>query len=430
MIGEEKGSFRLFNPTEYYNTEYWKSLNIKEEDKKMIQEIGHMRNSHHSANAPTGNMSIYLGMISGGIEPVFSREYNRFSTVVEGECASLREEGFHFPDVNKGEWFETEFLHFAKRGNEEILEGQFNDVFYEVDKSRGLVKRSTVMDYGYKWCEDNLTADEMQDFWDRGVFVTAEELTPQEHLDSLGVFAKHINQNSSKTINLPADMSYDDFKNVYESAYKMGIKGVTTYRAGTMTAVLETISDEQDKLEEVMEEADGVIHENVKLPSEYVTKGYVVRDNKRKKWYVNIAFVSDKMKKPFAIFVTTNHRESTEFADLTVNSLIDLAIIEGVSEDIIYELVNKMSGNSNVDRIARMLSLLLRHNVEVSEIVHVLDEGNYPLSSFAFHIKRLLKQFIPDGVEVKGKTCEECGGQVIMAEGCYVCRDCGNSKCG
>lgn len=430
LLGKEKGSFLLFDADKYYETEYWKGLLIDDETKQYLKSIGCMRNSHHSANAPTGNMSIYLGMISGGIEPVYSKEYNRFSTVVEGECASLRKEGLKFPDVNKGEWFESEHLKITNRGTEEILSGKFKGIFYEVDKSRGLVKRSTVMDYGYKWCLENLTKEEIQRRQESGVFVTAEELTPQEHLDSLGIFAKHINQNSSKTINLPANISYEDFKGVYESAYKMNIKGVTTYRAGTMTAVLETISDEQDKLEYAFEGVEGVIQENVKLPSEYVTKGYVIKDNKGKKWYVNIAFVSEKKTKPFAIFVTTTHRESTEFADRTVNSLYDLAVTEGINKDIIEDLMTKMHHNSNVDRIARMISLLLRHNVEVYHIVKVLDEGGYPLSSFAFHIKRLLKQFIPDGVEVEGKKCQECGGKVIMSEGCYVCRDCGNSKCG
>ena len=146
-----------------------------------------------------------------------------------------------------------------------------------------------------------------------------------------------------------------------------------------MTAVLETISDEQDKLEDAFEGAEGVIQENVKLPSEYVTNGYVIKDNKKKKWYVNIAFVSEKKTKPFAIFVTTTHRESTEFADLTVNSLHDLAVAECINEDIIDDLMTKMHYNSNVDRMARMISLLLRHNVEVSDIVQVLDEGDYPL---------------------------------------------------
>ena len=428
LLGVEKGSFELFDPNQYYETEYWNTIDIDESVKQEIKNIGHMRNSHHAANAPTGNMSIYLGMLSGGIEPVFSKEYNRFSTVVEGECADLRDLGFDFPDVNKSEWFETEFLHFTKRGDEEILRGTYNGVNYEIDKSRGLVKESRVVDYGYKWCEDNLSPEEMADYEERGVFITADELTPQEHLDSLAIFAQYTDMNNSKTINLPNDISYEDFKDVYMSAYKMGIKGVTTYRAGTMTAVIEKIQD-QDAMENAFN-TDEVIQENVKLPSEYFTKGYVIRDNKRKKWYVNIAFVSEKMQKPFAIFVTTNHRESSEFADLTVSSLIKLAIVESINNDIIEELIDKMSGSSNVDKITRMLSLLLRHNVKVSDIVHVLDEGNYPLSSFAFHIKRLLKQFIPNGIEVKGKECQECGGTVIMSEGCYVCRDCGNSKCG
>jgi ribonucleoside-diphosphate reductase alpha chain len=387
-----------------------------------------MRNSHHSANAPTGNMSIYLGIISGGIEPVFSAEYNRFSSVVEGERASLRADGFNFPDVFKGEWFETEYLKETSRGNDSILRGEYKGVWYEVDKSRGLTKQSRVVDYGYKWCEDNLTPEELNDFKERGVFCTAQDLLADDHLNSLAIFAKYTNMNNSKTINLPNEYSFDDFKHIYERAYSLGIKGTTTYRAGTMTAVLESIKDEQEEVSDIFN-TDEVIQENVKLPEEFITKGYVIRDRNKKKWYVNISFTDEKRTKPFAIFVTTNHSETTEVTEETKNALLNLAIEKGINNNFIDELKHKIKTNSNVQAIARTLSLLLRHNVSIIDIVDVLDNGNYPLSSFTFHIKRLLKQFIPDGVET-GKLCSECSHELIMQEGCFICPNCGNSKCG
>ena len=142
----------------------------------------------------------------------------------------------------------------------------------------------------------------------------------------------------------------------------------------------------------------------MKIPSEYFSKGYAIRDSKKKKWYVNIAFASSKMRKPFAIFVTTNHKESSEVTDDTITELLKLAINAGIHSDVVQAFVDsKINKVSNINKITKTLSLLLRHNVRISDIVDVLDDGNYPLSSFTFHIKRLLKQFIPDGAEVEGK---------------------------
>jgi len=50
--------------------------------------------------------------------------------------------------------------------------------------------------------------------------------------------ARYINQNQSKTINIPENYSFEQFKNVYYDAWNRNIKGITTYRAGTMAAVL------------------------------------------------------------------------------------------------------------------------------------------------------------------------------------------------
>ena len=54
-LGREKGSFNLFNKDDYFNTYWWNNLQISEETKKKIKDVACMRNSHRSANAPTGN---------------------------------------------------------------------------------------------------------------------------------------------------------------------------------------------------------------------------------------------------------------------------------------------------------------------------------------------------------------------------------------
>ena len=430
-LGQEKGSFSLFDKDKYFNTAWWKQLKISEDVKKEVEAIGAMRNSHRSANAPTGNMGIYAGIVSGGIEPVFSKQYSRWSIVVENERASLRHKGLEFPDVFAGEWFETDILKESKRGEDTILKGTFNGINYEVDINRGLVKETFVTDYGYLWCQKNLSEEELQAREEAGIFAETSNLSVKDHIDTLKIIAHYTDMNNSKTVNLPEDYSFDEFKHLYMDAYNSGIKGITTYRAGTMTAVLEAKKDEQEELEETFE-TDEVIEENVSLPDEFITKGYTIRtDANTKKWYINIAFADHEKTKPFALFVNTNAKEGSEVTNETIDELISLAREKGVRDNLVTEHENKITKVSNVVKIARTLGLLLRHNIQIIDIVDVLDAGNYPLASFTFHIKRLLKQFIKNGDKVSGERgiCPECGGQIVYQEGCTLCIGCGYSKC-
>jgi ribonucleoside-diphosphate reductase alpha chain len=61
-------------------------------------------------------------------------------------------------------------------------------------------------------------------------FVTARELAPATHLAMQAAVQKYIDAAVSKTINLPAEISFADFRNIYDQAYDLGCKGCTTYR--------------------------------------------------------------------------------------------------------------------------------------------------------------------------------------------------------
>jgi len=109
-----------------------------------------MRNSHRSANAPTGNTGIYAGIVSGGIEPVFMKQYTRWSMVSDYEKRKMLKDGIEFPDIVKNEWFETKDFTFIRKGDEQILHGTINGIDHEIDKNRGLTKATDVIDYGYQ----------------------------------------------------------------------------------------------------------------------------------------------------------------------------------------------------------------------------------------------------------------------------------------
>ncbi len=61
-------------------------------------------------------------------------------------------------------------------------------------------------------------------------FITAEDITPKEHVDIQSAAQRWIDSSISKTANVPTDYSYDDFKDIYMYAYDQGLKGCTTFR--------------------------------------------------------------------------------------------------------------------------------------------------------------------------------------------------------
>jgi ribonucleoside-diphosphate reductase alpha chain len=78
-----------------------------------------------------------------------------------------------------------------------------------------------------------------------------------------------------------------------------------------------------------------------------------------------------------------------------------------------------------------MLSLCLRHNVPREDILVALtgiDGDN--ISSLLTAVRKFIGQTIDDGKEIVGMNCSECGETLIMESGCFVCKNCGNSKCG
>ena len=169
-LAKEKGAFPLFDPEKYLNNVAIECDNNDITD--AIRKYG-IRNSVMNTVAPTGTTSLLANNISSGIEPVFS--FSMFRKIL-------------FPDGC----------------HREIV---INDYAYDL----------------YKKIHDN--SQFLPDF-----FVTASDLTPEQHILMQATVQKYIDASISKTINCPQDISFDDLKNVYIQAYEQGCKGCTTYR--------------------------------------------------------------------------------------------------------------------------------------------------------------------------------------------------------
>jgi len=163
---------------------YMQQLSIEDPDLVAgIAENG-CRFTHHSSIAPTGTISLSLANnASNGIEPSFAHQYSR-NVIREG-----------------------------KKSKEKM------DVYsFELLAYRSLVN-SKAQPYS------NDAEEKLPDY-----FVTADDITPMQHVDIQAAAQKWIDSSISKTANVPTEYPYEEFKNIYQYAYEKGLKGCTTFR--------------------------------------------------------------------------------------------------------------------------------------------------------------------------------------------------------
>lgn len=153
---------------------------VAEEEPELVAALAEegARFTHHTSIAPTGTISLSLANnASNGIEPSFAHHYFR-NIIREG-----------------------------KKSKEQV------DVFsYELLAYRHLVDAGAM-------------PDSLPDY-----FVSADEVTPIQHVDVQAAAQKWIDSSISKTANVPTDYPYEDFKDIYHYAWKQGLKGCTTFR--------------------------------------------------------------------------------------------------------------------------------------------------------------------------------------------------------
>ena len=151
---------------------------IGQEEPELIEKLAETgtRFTHHSSIAPTGTIALSLANnVSNGIEPSFAHQYSR-NVIREG-----------------------------RKTKEKI------DVFsFELLAYRELI---------------SATETQLPDY-----FISAEDISPQEHIDVQAAAQQWVDSSISKTANIPTDFNYDDFKNIYMYAYEKGLKGCTTFR--------------------------------------------------------------------------------------------------------------------------------------------------------------------------------------------------------
>jgi len=163
---------------------------VAEEDPELAEQLAKTgaRFTHHSSIAPTGTISLSLANnASNGIEPSFAHHYFR-NVIREG-----------------------------KKSKEKV------DVYsFELLAYRELINKKA--DPNAKFVEGE-ESNQLPDY-----FITADDITPKEHVDIQAAAQKWIDSSISKTANVPTNYPFDEFKDIYTYAYHQGLKGCTTFR--------------------------------------------------------------------------------------------------------------------------------------------------------------------------------------------------------
>lgn len=409
----EKGMFADCQPDKHAEAYFWKQIGLPEEEIERIANHG-IRNSALFSIQPTGNTSILANIVSGGLEPVFMPEYIR--TVI---VSSVPE---HIKDVCPkywaGEFKETEMFKFAKEGGEEILKGKDETgTIYKIDKNRGLTKEVLCEDYAVRHLKKLGEWDSKADW-----AATTETLTVEEHIRDMEGFGKWVDSSMSKTVNVPHDYPYDKFQDLYLNAYKTGfLKGITTYRAGTMTTVLAAVEPKD-------EEGKVTITKTIspKRPKELPCDVYHSRV-KNEEYYVIVGKLEND---PYEVFTGRNEKEIIP-KDIKEGKVVKKSKGQYflVNDDLEVQL-NDVEKHEDIDALTRLLSTSLRHGSDISFVVHQLEKTRGGMQSFGKVIARNLKRYIKDGTIVEGEFCPTCNSGLIRESGCIICKQCGFSKCG
>jgi ribonucleoside-diphosphate reductase alpha chain len=394
-LAREKGAFPLFEREAYLAGE--SVLELDDDVRAAIGEHG-IRNALLTSIAPTGTISIFADNVSSGLEPVFAFTYRRHVTMPDG---SRREEA--------------------------------------------------VSDYAYRQFQAQFgDAVQLPDY-----FVTAAALTPTDHVRMQAAVQTYIDASISKTINLPEDISFEAFKDVYMLAYDTGCKGCTTYRPNEITgAVLE--ADEAAKPVLPVEpelpleapearprdelDGGGVVYMTRPLDRPGALMGRTYKIN----WpesdhgiYITINdIVQDARVRPFEMFINSKNVEHFAWT-VALTRMISAVFRRGGDVSFVVEELKAVfdprggywvDGRYIPSLLAAIGEVIERHMIAIGFIANPNVEAEAEALPVALQTTASAGSQ-DDTPRLRG--CPKCGTPgLIRQEGCETCVSCGYSKCG
>ena len=379
-----KGAFPLYDPAILDRPNL---ADLDAETLDLIRANG-LRNGCLTSIAPTGTTSLLAGNVSSGIEPVFAYTYTR--KILKADGTRIEE------DVSD----------------------------YAYRKFRALFGEDTALpDY----------------------FVNAQELSPNEHLAVQAAAQKYIDSSISKTINVPVDISFDAFKDVYRHAYDMGCKGCTTYRPSEARGSVLAVAPAQapapsEPVAQVlppvasprMREEGGVVYMTQPLDRPEVLIGQTYKI----KWadldhafYITINDVEkDGRRRPFEIFINSKNMEHYAWT-VALTRMISAVFRRGGDVSFVVDEMKAvfdprggqwMNAHYVPSILAAIGEVIERHLVAIGFMTPREDHAHDDAHAVAVNAEG-----------APARYCPRCGQPgLVKVEGCDTCVSCGYSRCG
>ncbi len=377
-IAAEKGAFPLFDAQEFLSRPFVQRLPQAIRDKIAAHGI---RNGLVTSIAPTGTISLFADNVSSGIEPVFAWSFTR-----------------------------------------------------QVLRADGTRSEEKVSDYAWRAFRARFGVDAALPEY----FVSAQELSPDDHLSVQAMAQKHIDSSISKTINVPESISFEAFKDVYLKAYETGCKGCTTYRPNAITgSVLQTI----------VEPAEETDQPSLPFPSPRGDVVYMTRPLDRPelltgqtykiKWldsdhafYITVNDIEqDGRRRPFEIFINSKNMEAYAWTVALTRMVSAVFRRGGDVSFVVDELKAVFDPRGGQWMGGRYVPSLLAAIGEVIERHLVATGFMSPRETVVPREERRAVAVAAEGAPAR--YCPRCSSpSFVKIEGCDTCLSCGYSRCG
>ena len=407
-LARDRGAFEIYDAEREKNNPF--IARLREADPALYERMTKFgrRNIACLTIAPTGTTSL-MTQTTSGIEPVFLPVYKRRRKVNPNDT------DVHIDYVDEtGDAFEEYVV--------------FHHKFV-----------TWMMANGYPAAK-KYTSAEIDDMIAHSPYykATSNDVDWVQKVKMQGRIQRWVDHSISVTINLPNDVSEDLVDQLYVEAWRSGCKGCTVYRDGSRAGVLIPAEDKKKKGETKMAPPQIVSTRPQELDADVVKF-----QNNREKW---IAFVGLLNGRPYEIFTGLADDEEGIMLPKTVEKG---SIIKSYDSDgrkhYDFQFKNKRGFKMTLEGLdskfepeywnyAKLISGVLRYGMPITQVIKLVQEmelNNESINTWKNGVARALKKYLPNGTEVKGQECPNCGSETLVyQEGCLLCANCGATECG
>ena len=369
ILAQEKGVFPKFDWAGYNKSKFVKNLPKKIRDN--IRKDG-IRNSTITTVAPTGSGAI-VARVTSGVEPIFATSYKRRVKKNDGYGKEFDEYKVYHPTIKK--LFDTD--------------------------------------------------DSLPEY-----VITAHNIDPFFRVKMQGVIQNYIDSSISSTVNLAEDVTLETVADIYMTAYKSGLKGITVYREGSREGILVTENQDSKKEKEISNSISEDISQVSPMPRvRPVSTNGETRRIRTGEGSLYITINEDE-KGLCEVFTTIGKAGGNAAAQSeAISRLISLALRSGVNPRSVVRQLKGISGPNPTWENGRLI--LSTPDAIGKALDDYLKEKEQHLDTDAssFDDQKPLITMAPSKLDTQISTCGEGSHDLVNENGCIVCRQCGWSKC-